>query len=100
VGGAGTPGTLAEAEAACVEVVGAGGDENRGGAVVLPGGAAVLPEAVAVIPAAPFFDLDLRDRELGRVLSRGIRIFAPQWGQMPFRPAWNPLTFSLCPFGQ
>jgi hypothetical protein len=39
-------------------------------------------------------------RELGRVLSVGICNLAPQNGQIPLRPAWNSLTFSLCPFGQ
>jgi hypothetical protein len=39
-------------------------------------------------------------RELGLVLATGIWILAPQKGHIPFRPAWNYLTFSLCPFGQ
>ncbi len=29
----------------------------------------------------------------------GIRIFVPHCGQMPFRPAKNSLTWSLCPLG-
>ena len=44
--------------------------------------------------------LEDESRVLGRVLSVGIWIFAPQKGQIPFRPAWNSFTFNLCPFGQ
>ena len=36
----------------------------------------------------------------GRVLCIGIWILAPQNGQIPRLPAWNSLTFSLCPLGQ
>ena len=35
-----------------------------------------------------------------RVLSRGISTLIPQYGQIPFWPARNDLTFSLCPLGQ
>jgi hypothetical protein len=58
------------------------------------------PGAPAVIPSrrlAPRFFLFF---EGGRVLLVGIWILAPQYGQIPFLPAWNSLTFSLCPCGQ
>ena len=42
-------------------------------------------------PPAPFV--------LGRVLSSGIRIFTPQNGQIPFRPAWKFLHVQLVPVG-
>jgi hypothetical protein len=47
--------------------------------------------------AAPWRRIDF---ELGRVLWVGIWILAPQNGQIPRLPAWNSLTFSLCPLGQ
>ena len=70
------------------------GPDDESSSAVSPSG--VPPEGPASgWPACPG-----SSRVLGRVLSVGIWIFAPQKGQIPFRPAWNSLTFSLWPFGQ